>query len=84
MPKLTPLKAIRKMCYEECQASSRKGVRNCARKTCPLWEFRMGTNPNRKKTLSEEQRQELVDRARVFHERRKKEVEEEKTPKKNK
>ncbi len=35
----TPLRAIRLFCLE-CQADSRKGVRDCPDKQCPLWNFR--------------------------------------------
>lgn len=42
------VKIIREHCLE-CMGGSRKQVRNCLSYTCPLHEFRMGTNPNRTK-----------------------------------
>jgi len=41
--KLTPLKAIRLKCLD-CCAGSRKEVRLCPVRDCPLWPFRMGRN----------------------------------------
>ena len=41
----TPVKAIRAKCLE-CQAGSRKAVRNCAAE-CLLHPYRMGRNPAR-------------------------------------
>lgn len=43
---LTPVKAIRLKCIE-C-ARSKKNVRECPLTDCPLYIYRMGTNPNRK------------------------------------
>jgi len=43
---LSPIKAIRAKCLE-CQARSRKAVRNCASDSCPLWHYRMGVHPAR-------------------------------------
>lgn len=53
---LTPLQAIRQYCVERCQSSPSE-VRKCTIVECPLWPYRMGKNPFRKKCLSEEQRQ---------------------------
>ena len=44
---ITPLKAIRFKCLE-CQAGSRKAVKNCETPACPLFSFKEGHNPNRK------------------------------------
>jgi|GEM_PF-2422211 len=45
---LTPLKAIRAFCLE-CQGHSRGGVRNCGDPLCPLWPYRLGTDPGRER-----------------------------------
>ena len=45
--KLTPLKSIRAYCLD-CSNRQPKEVRECEIKDCPLYEFRFGTNPNRK------------------------------------
>ena len=42
----TPLKAIRAHCLE-CCSDSPKEVRECHLTGCPLWDFRLGTNPHR-------------------------------------
>ena len=43
---MTPLKAIRAKCLD-CSGFQPKEVRICPVTTCPLWLFRLGTNPNR-------------------------------------
>ena len=43
---LTPIKAIRKNCLE-C-AETAKEVKACPIKDCPLYKYRLGTNPGRK------------------------------------
>jgi len=45
--KLTPLKSIRKHCLE-CSNNQPKLVRECVITDCPLYEFKLGTNPKRK------------------------------------
>ena len=47
MNKLTPLKAIRVHCID-CSGYSPKEVRLCVIPQCPLYPYRMGTNPSRK------------------------------------
>lgn len=44
---LTPIKAIRKNCID-CSGGSLKDVKECIIKDCPLYPYRMGTNPKRK------------------------------------
>ncbi len=44
---MTPLKAIRKNCLE-CSSGSANEVNNCIITDCPLYQFRLGKNPNRK------------------------------------
>lgn len=43
---LTPLKAIRAKCLDCCCDQSNE-VRLCPCKSCTLWPFRFGKNPNR-------------------------------------
>lgn len=44
--RLTPIQAIRKFCLE-CEDGS-FGVKKCVMKDCPLYCYRLGTNPSRK------------------------------------
>lgn len=44
---LTPIKAIRKHCLD-CSGGSVAEVRNCIVTDCPLYQYRLGKNPNRK------------------------------------
>jgi hypothetical protein len=45
--RLTPLKAIRAKCLDCCCQQANE-VRLCTVKGCPLYDYRMGKNPNRK------------------------------------
>ena len=46
---LTPLKAIRLYCLEECEdGGSYKNVKECYLSTCPLYEYRSGHNSLRR------------------------------------
>lgn len=64
---ISPLKAIRKNCIQ-CIGSIREIPKCTASKSCPLYPFRMGTNPFRqKRVLSEEQRE--AARLRLQHAR---------------
>ena len=54
----SPLKAIRQHCLECCCGSAYE-VKNCVIHDCNLYPFRMGHNPNRKSSLSGEQRKEV-------------------------
>jgi hypothetical protein len=62
-----PLKAIREKCLDCCCANAAE-VRKCIAVDCPLWPFRMGTNPFRKKPelapAEKRQRAERLRRAR--------------------
>jgi len=40
------VKTIRKHCLYFCMGGSKKAVRECESVGCPLYKFRMGTNPN--------------------------------------
>lgn len=55
------LKAIAANCLD-CCAGKADEVRACVSHQCPLWAFRMGTNPLDRRNLSEEQRQAAADR----------------------
>lgn len=57
-----PVKAIRAFCLE-CSNGSSTEVKECPRTICPLYSFRFGKNPHRKRReLTEEERQVLRDR----------------------
>lgn len=61
MNKLTPIKAIKAKCID-CSGGIRKEVELCTATECPLYEYRNGTNPNRKaRELTEEQKEKLKD-----------------------
>ena len=57
-----PLKAIREKCLDCCCGNAAE-VRKCVSDGCPLWPFRMGTNPFRKKPeLSSAERRARAER----------------------
>jgi hypothetical protein len=65
-----PLKAIRERCLDCCCGNASE-VRKCTAIDCPSWPFRMGTNPfRRKRSLSAEQKTELVERLGQARDRR--------------
>lgn len=69
---MTPMKAIRAKCMD-CCAGQYSEVKMCPCTTCPLYDFRLGKNPNRKpRNLTEEQREALRERARKAQAARKK------------
>ena len=55
------LRAIRLKCYD-CSSYQSNEVRECIVTNCPLFPFRLGKNPFRKKELTEEKRNELRER----------------------
>ena len=57
----SPLKAIRAKCLDCCCGSAYE-VKNCVIYDCALYPFRMGHNPNRKSSLSDEQRKEVGEK----------------------
>ena len=57
----SPLKAIRQHCLECCCGSAYE-VKNCVIHDCELYPFRLGNNPNRKSSLSDEQRKEVGEK----------------------
>lgn len=69
---MTPMKAIRAKCLD-CCAGQYSEVKMCPCTNCPLYDFRLGKNPNRKpRNLTEEQREALRERARKAQAARKK------------
>jgi hypothetical protein len=57
-----PSKAIREKCLDCCCANAAE-VRKCVAVDCPLWPFRMSTNPFRKKReLSPAQKRDRAGR----------------------
>ena len=57
--------AVRKMCLS-CMGGSPMEVRLCASAQCPLWPFRMGTDPWRA-PMSEDRRQAASERFKAMH-----------------
>jgi hypothetical protein len=57
-----PLKAIREKCLDCCCGNAAE-VRKCVAVDCPMWPFRMDTNPFRKKReLTPEQKRQRTER----------------------
>lgn len=65
-----PVKAIRKKCYD-CSGWSYTEAERCQVKDCPLYPFRKGTNPFRKKKKMTEAQKEAA-RKRLAEARKKK------------
>lgn len=60
--RICPIKAIRLKCLD-CSGGSSVEVARCTAENCPLWHYRFGKNPFRKKReLSEEQKAEMRER----------------------
>lgn len=55
--KLTPLKAIKKKCKEDCCAGDTKSWVDCKIKDCALWPYRFGKNPYHTKTRTSKQQE---------------------------
>ena len=66
----SPLMAIKAFCME-CCGWDRSMVKSCSAPQCPLFEFRFGKNTYNKRTLTDEQRQELAERAKRARESKK-------------
>ena len=61
---LTPLKAVRAKCID-CSGGSIHEVKLCVIPECPLYPFRLGKNPYRKRRkLTDQQRREIAERLR--------------------
>ena len=58
---MTPMKAIRAKCLQ-CSNESPKEVKLCPVTDCPLYEFRLGKNPNIKREYTPEQLEEMKKR----------------------
>ena len=55
------LRAIRLKCLD-CSCFQLGEVRDCLITTCPLYPFRLGKNPFRKRELSEDEKREIKER----------------------
>ena len=58
---MTPMQAIRAKCME-CSNDSFKEIKLCPITACPLYDFRLGKNPNIKREYTQEQREEMAKR----------------------
>lgn len=67
-PRRPLLRAIRANCIECCGGTEAE-VRRCRMVTCPMWPYRMATNPFQRRELSEEQRLEVAERLRATNPR---------------
>ena len=68
-----PVKAIRAKCID-CNGAEdyNHRIKECELKDCPLYPFRMGTNPFRtRKELTPEQKQAITERLSKAREKRK-------------
>ena len=64
------MKAIRQKCIE-CCAGSANEVKLCDIEDCALHPFRLGKNPNIKRTMSEEQKEASKIRLMQYRENKK-------------
>ena len=55
------LRAIKLKCLD-CSTYNINEIKECPVKKCPLYPFRLGRNPFRKRELSEEERNKLSER----------------------
>ena len=55
------LRAIKLKCLD-CSTYNTNEIKECPVKICPLYPFRLGKNPFRKRELSEEERTKLSER----------------------
>ena len=67
---MTPLQAIKAKCLE-CCGGDRSMVKTCNSKICPLLEFRFGHNPYSKRTMTDEQKAQAVERLAKAREKNK-------------
>ena len=62
---MTPMQAICAKCLD-CMCGQKREIKLCTCTDCPLYDFRLGKNPNiKKRELTEEQRAELRERAKT-------------------
>lgn len=64
---MSPLQSIKIFCVE-CMGGQQRLVKDCPSKNCALWEYRNGKNPNRKREMTDEQRQAATERLRKARE----------------
>ena len=57
----SPLKAIRAKCLDCCCGSAYE-VKNCVIHDCELYPFRLGNNPFRTRSMTDEQKQAAAER----------------------
>lgn len=60
----SPVRAIRAKCLN-CSSFNEAEVRNCIINACPLFPFRMGRNPYRTRTMTDEQRIACAERLKA-------------------
>ena len=58
------LQAIKKFCYE-CSGENNKEVEMCPSKKCPLYIYRNGKDPSKKKTYTDEEKKAMSDRMKA-------------------
>ena len=67
---MTPLQTI-KTNYLDCCCGRAREVRLCPCGDCKMYPFRFGRNPNRKSSMTAEQRQAASERMKAMHLRKK-------------
>ena len=68
----SPSKAIKQKCFE-CSCKNKAEVRSCPVESCPLYPFRFGKNPYRKrKDMTDEQRVKAAERLKACREKKNK------------
>lgn len=67
---MSPIKAIKEKCLD-CCCGNKHEVDVCGIKDCPLFPFRKGKNPNKKMSLSEDQRKKAGERMKEYWKKKK-------------
>ena len=67
---ITPVKAIRLFCVNECMAGQASLVPGCTDLNCPLYPYRMKKNPG--KMLTGQSRENVVRQLMMYHQKREK------------
>ena len=60
------LRAIKLKCLD-CSTYNTNEIKECPVKNCPLYPFRLGKNPFRKREISEEERTKLSERMKSIN-----------------
>ena len=60
------LRAIKLKCLD-CSTYNINEIKECSVKNCPLYPFRLGKNPFRKREISEEERTKLSERMKSIN-----------------